>query len=148
MDEYGKGGALDREQVQKMILKEVAPLKRQVSSKRINRLIDARVDPLEARVKQVERDSALAIAGYELMKEFVGENFAKLDTKLDAQHADIVGRMGKVEVWQTNRTRVETLLMRLSQLAAVAALKRWIGFVALVGCVLGMTWVIYSILGG
>lgn len=125
-----------------MINATVAPLAREQKRQR------KRIATMEKRVDTVEEKADAALKVGELVEQVLTQSVARIELKLDKQHAEIVQRMSMAEGWIGRRRRLETAAVRLSQLAVVAALRRIFPFAAL-WLVLVVTWVMMvKLVGG
>jgi len=124
-----------------MINATVAPLTREQKRQRKRlAVIEKRVDEVEEKV-----DAALKVG--ELVERVLTESVARIELKIDKQHADLVARMSSAEGWIGRRKRLEKTLMRASQLAVVAAARKWLPFFGMLSLVLVMWWVLVSLMG-
>lgn len=140
--------ALNEKDVRRIVREEVAPIRRRVADKRLRKLIADEVEPMHERITQTERDIALLMVGYQATKDTINERFGRLEDKLDAQHGEMLARLGQAEGWITRRTGIEKSIVRLGGAAVVAVAKRWLPFVALVVGVLGFAYVVLMIVEG
>lgn len=116
-----------------MINASVAPLNREVRRQR------KRLAAVEKRVDGVEDDVKSALQIGDLVQRVIGEGMGRIELKLDKQHGEIVQRLDAAEGWIGRRRRWEKTALRVSQLAVVGALRRWLPFV-LVYMVLVVAW--------
>ena len=116
-----------------MISAQVAPLHKQVQIQR------RRTSRLEKRVTRVEKDVATAMTGFELVERVFSEGMGRIELKMDKQHNDLVRRLDQAEGFILRRRRIEKSIVRLSELAVVATVRRWLPFV-LVYMVLVVAW--------
>lgn len=124
-----------------MINASVMPITREQKRQRKRlAVIEKRVDEVEEKV-----DAALKVG--ELVERVLTESVARIELKIDKQHADLVARMISAEGWIGPRKRVEKTLMRASQLAVVAAARKWLPFFGMLSLVLVMWWVLVSLMG-
>jgi len=124
-----------------MINASVMPITREQKRQRKRlAVIEKRVDEVEEKV-----DAALKVG--ELVERVLTESVARIELKIDKQHADLVARMSSAEGWIGRRRRWETAAVRLSQLAVVAAARKWLPFFGMLSLVLVMWWVLVSLMG-
>jgi hypothetical protein len=121
---------IDKQEVEAMISAQVAPLHKQVQIQR------RRTSRLEKRVTRVEKDVATAMTGFELVERVFSEGMGRIELKMDKQHNDLVRRLDQAEGFILRRRRIEKSIVRLSELAVVGTMRRWLPFVALFGVVL------------
>lgn len=132
--ERGRDVTVDKAEVQAMINASVMPITREQRRQR------KRTDAMSKRLDDVEAKADEALKVGELVERVVTEGMARIELKMDKQHAEIVGRLNMAEGWIGRRRRLETAAVRLSQLAVVAALRRIFPFAAL-WLALVITWV-------
>jgi hypothetical protein len=124
-----------------MINASVMPITReQKRQRRRLTVIEKRVDDVEEKV-----DAALKVG--ELVERVLTESVARIELKIDRQHADLVQRMSMAEGWIGRRKRMEKTLLRVSQLAIVGAARKWLPFFGMLSLVLVMWWVLVSLMG-
>jgi len=133
---------VDKLEVQAMINATVAPIQREQKRQR------KRADALSKRLDDVEAKADAALKVGELVERVVAEGMARIELKMDKQHAEIVGRLNMAEGWITRRRRLETAAVRVSEMAFVAALRRWLPFIVMLSGVLGMWWILVSLMEG
>jgi len=133
-----KGKFVDTEETRKIIRAEMAPF-----SRRLNK----RLDKIEDRVSVAEKEASLAIAGYDLISKLFTEKFDKIDHKLDNQQAEIISRLDTTEKWIGGRRRWERAAVRVSQVAVVGVLRRWLPFLIVYGFMLILWWFFVSAMG-
>lgn len=124
-----------------MINASVAPIGREVKRQR------KRVAAIEKRVETVEGDIKSALQIGELVQQVVTEGMARIEMKMDKQHAEKLARLDRVEGWINRRTVVERSIVRVGQMAMVAALRKWVPFFGMLSLVLVMWWVLVSLMG-
>lgn len=124
-----------------MINASVAPIGREVKRQR------KRVAAIEKRVETVEGDIKSALQIGELVQQVVQEGMARIELKMDKQHAEKLARLDRVEGWIHRRTVIERTVVRVSQLTVMAALRRWLPFFGMLSIVLVMWWVLVSLMG-
>lgn len=125
-----------------MINASVMPITREQKRQR------KRTDAVIKRLEDVEAKADAALKVGELVERVVTESMGRIELKMDKQHAEIVGRLSMAEGWIGRRRWLETAAVRVSQLAVVAALRRWLPFIAMLGGVLGMWWILVSLMEG
>lgn len=140
--ERGRGLTVDKAEVQAMINASVMPITREQKRQR------KRTDAMSKRLDDVEAKADAALKVGELVERVVTEGMARIELKMDKQHAEIVGRLNMAEGWIGRRRRLETAAVRFSQIAVVAALRRWLPFIVMLGGVLGMWWILVSLMEG
>jgi len=133
---------VDKAEVQAMINASVMPITREQRRQR------KRTDAMSKRLDDVEAKADAALKVGELVERVVTEGMARIELKMDKQHAEIVGRLNMAEGWIGRRRRLETAAVRFSQIAVVAALRRWLPFIVMLGGVLGMWWILVSLMEG
>ncbi|MBK9751733.1 MAG: hypothetical protein IPO91_34535 [Chloroflexi bacterium] len=133
---------VDKAEVQAMINASVMPITREQRRQR------KRTDAMSKRLDDVEAKADEALKVGELVERVVTEGMARIELKMDKQHAEIVGRLNMAEGWIGRRRRLETAAVRFSQIAVVAALRRWLPFIVMLGGVLGMWWILVSLMEG
>lgn len=133
---------VDKAEVQAMINASVMPITREQKRQR------KRTDAMSKRLDDVEAKADAALKVGELVERVVTEGMARIELKMDKQHAEIVGRLNMAEGWIGRRRRLETAAVRFSQIAVVAALRRWLPFIVMLGGVLGMWWILVSLMEG
>ncbi len=126
--------ALDELKVQQMISASVAPIAREQKRQR------RRVAAIEQRIDTVEGDVKSALQIGELVQRVMSDGLVRIEHKIDAKHVEVIARLDRAEGWIGRRRRIETGLLRVSQMAIVGALRRIFPF-ALVYVVLVVTWV-------
>lgn len=132
---------VDKAEIQAMINASVAPIGREVKRQR------KRVAAIEKRVETVEGDIKSALQIGELVQQVVQEGMARIELKMDKQHAEKLARLDRVEGWIHRRTVIERTVVRVSQLTVMAALRRWLPFFGMLSIVLVMWWVLVSLMG-
>jgi len=140
--ERGRDVTVDKAEVQAMINASVMPITREQRRQR------KRTDAMSKRLDDVEAKADAALKVGELVERVVTEGMARIELKMDKQHAEIVGRLNMAEGWITRRRRLETAAVRVSQMAFVAALRRWLPFIVMLSGVLGMWWILVSLMEG
>lgn len=146
---------LDEATVRRIVRDEMKPLVRRTSSKRIRGIVNMRASQLEKRLDSVEKEVAVAIAGYALIKDMIREDFQTFEAAQAARHAEmmtVIGvlekRMATAENWIQPRARLEKAAVRMGQAAAVLWLRRWLPFLTLVPAVLVVSYLLSILFGG
>jgi hypothetical protein len=134
---------LNRHELRTLIRQETASLRRRVSDKHINKLIAAQTAPIVDRLDITEKNVATMMGSVIATRDML----SRMDEKLDRQHQEMLARLDRAEVWITRRAGIEKSVLRIGGLAVWAAARRVFPFLAAVGGVLSVSYVLAMIMG-